>query len=367
MTTNSDNYITVQLNTAKMKKQQKRHGKHVLSFQEYIGMLLPFNVSNDNVIINQIGCITSGNEDDLFLVQTSENTYRMMPGPEFSPRLYRGQSEYYPNCKPSLFRDQYTYKDQIYWTIKRLDLFNLIKFHPAVNDIMMNWRFDGLQFDFNLQAIAQHYQYPTKMLDLTRSKKVAMFFATHDFSQGIDNPKAAVGNLAVLYTIDIAKMIKTRHKTTDMMPIGLDPFPRPFAQKAFGLELGKNENLEHFPGVYTEKFIVTEDLAQKYSDAVGGAISLFPKDPFEDLIDSLRQNKTVTYKSIELSIQNNLLPSELSYEDVKSIILNEGYKITNQPIQCPENDILKKTANEWRRRRDLYIKNIKYRGCSDPL
>ncbi|HET8791963.1 MAG TPA: hypothetical protein VFM75_12210, partial [Modicisalibacter sp.] len=40
----------------------------------------------------------------------------------------------------------------------RFELAYLLSGHPAVQD-MQQWRFEELSFDFNIQAIAQHYQY----------------------------------------------------------------------------------------------------------------------------------------------------------------------------------------------------------------
>ena len=339
-------------------------GKRLPKFSEYIEMLHPIECYNDYETLNNLGCVTSGNEDHCFLVQTSENGYRMVPGPEFGPRLYRGQAKHYSTCKPSLFRGQYSHEEAIYWTAKRIELLNLLMFHPAVQDIL-NWDFDGLHFDFNIQAIAQHYQYPTQMIDLTRSRNIAMFFATHEFSEGILNPKAAIGNLAVLYTVDIAQMFRNRKDSNTIMPLGLDPLPRPSTQKAFGLELDFKEDLESMPGVHTETFIVTKELANNCSDAIGGATSLFPPDEFEQQIDLLRDNNKIFYKAIEVAVKSDLMPVGYSIEKVKSILQEANFRITAEPFPIPSEEIINKTAIEWQKRRKTYLSNVKLRGVAN--
>ncbi len=74
-----------------------------------------------------------------------------------------------------------------------------------------------------------------------------------------------------------------------MVPIGLDPLPRPAAQRAFGLELAGGEDLELLEGVRADTFKVTEKLALACSERVGGAMALRPSDTFEKSIESLRK------------------------------------------------------------------------------
>ncbi|UZR30642.1 FRG domain-containing protein [Methylococcus mesophilus] len=198
------------------------------TLSEYLWMLNPICDSNDNGEINTIGFVTTGCMDEFYLVQTSEHGYRMMPGPEFGPRLYRGQTKRYPTCKPQVFRNLtpfnygQKYIEAIYWTAKRVELSVLLEHHPAIRDIMA-WDFDGLSFDLDIQALAQHYLYPTQMLDLSRSKDVAMFFATHEFFGDVKHPTAAIGSNAVIYTIDIKKMLHDQDTNYRLVPVGVDP------------------------------------------------------------------------------------------------------------------------------------------------
>lgn len=343
----------------------KEYGKRFPTLEEYISMLLPISLS-DNETISHLGAVTTGSDEDFYIVQTSDKGFRLMPGPEFSPRLYRGQSNHYPTCKASLFRGSYTYADAVYWTAKRVELGNLLVFHPALNDVM-SWDFDGLRFDFNLQAVAQHYQYPTQMLDLSRSKDVAMFFATHKFSEVFENPKPAVGSTAVLYTVDVAKLLKAQTGTDIIAPLGLDPLPRPAAQRAFGLELAEGKDLELLEGVHAETFIVTEELALLYSERVGGATALLPSDPFEEYIEFLRKNGTISKTAIETAVKVGLMPVGYSVSTVESILIKGGYQISDDIIQCPPETVINAATQEWKQRRKTYIERIKWRGIADPL
>lgn len=333
---------------------------------EYAEILLPMEGSLDDESVNQFGLVTTGNLDEYYLVQTSNSGYRMMPGPEFSPRLYRGQSKRYASCKPSLFRGDYQYIDLLYWTAKRVELGIILSRHPAVNDIM-SWDFDGLIFDFNLQSVAQHYQYPTQMLDLSRNRDIAMFFATHDFTISSSRPKPAVGNEAVIYTIDVKTLLNTEDEDHRFIPIGIDPLPRSAAQKAFGLELDISGDLEKMAGVHAETFIVTEELAIEAASKVGGYDGLFPFDPFEEHIATVKNSRKIALEAIDTAVSVGLMPLEYTSSIISNMLVSVGYVIDTASYVLPQPKIIAEAAYEWQRQRENYTRMIRWRGVSDSL
>lgn len=80
------------------------HGFRLPSVAEFAAMLTSIESPLDKHPVNNYGAITSFDDDYLFPVRTSESHFRFMPGPEFSPRLYRAQTEYCSSCTPSLYR-----------------------------------------------------------------------------------------------------------------------------------------------------------------------------------------------------------------------------------------------------------------------
>lgn len=79
-------------------------GKRLISVMEYAHMLMPMSFPNDDSWINRYGMVSKLVIDLLIPVVTSVGQYRFMPGPEFSPRLYRGQNQLFEKCAPSIFR-----------------------------------------------------------------------------------------------------------------------------------------------------------------------------------------------------------------------------------------------------------------------
>lgn len=350
----------------------KEYGARLLTLEEYVSTLLPIECPNDNETINHIGAVTTGDHDEYYLVQTSENGYRMMPGPEFSPRLYRGQTKHYPTCKAQIYRGinkenfDKKYADAIFWTAKRFELAFILHYHPAVMDVM-SWDFDGLTFDIDIQAIAQHYQYPTQMLDLTRSKDIAMYFATHKFVGENLKPEPALSQTAVLYTIDVKKILDSDGKKSRLVPVGIDPMPRSAAQKAFAIELGIYDDLEKLEGVNIETFIVTEELVSELQERIGRNKSIFPFDPFEEIIRSVRNSSYIDEESISLALEKGLIPGEYSFKDIVKILRKNNYKVGSYKYIVPDNDAISAANNEWLKRREEYLNKIRYRGAADPI
>lgn len=348
-------------------------GKRLPTLAEYVEMLLPIQGSQDDEQVNQFGAVTTGRQDEFFLVQTSPGRYRMMPGPEFSPRLYRGQTRRYPTCKPQLFRDinpynaEQKYSDLLFWNAKQYELARLMLHHPALRDIL-SWDFDGLVFDIDMQAIAQHYGYPTQMLDLTRRKDIGMYFATHALTGRESIAEPVIGSEAVLYTIDVRTLLENQKESElQIVPVGVDPLPRSAAQGAFALELSINEDLEQLPGVEVDTFIVSEELASTTGDKVGGSDHVFPYDPFEMAIAELRNSTNIDRAAIQAMFDHGRAPEGMDVLAVMDVITGGGYTVTAGGANVPDTTMLEAARQEWEKRRARYISRIKWRAAADAL
>lgn len=102
----------------------------------------------------------------LMLDATSAGQYLFMPGPKFSPRLYRGQSKFFATCTQSIFRAK-SDVDSPYWAVKSIEFSAAMGHHPATSDLMA-YHFTGLDFALRIQAITERYQYPTEPMDFFR-------------------------------------------------------------------------------------------------------------------------------------------------------------------------------------------------------
>lgn len=332
--------------------------KRLPTLAEYLSLLVPYG-DHDNAQINEIGLVTSGRDAIFTPVRVSNTKYSLVPGPEFCPRLYRGQTQDYGSCKAGLYRQRSSYGDWLYWKIKQVDLLGVIERHPAVLEMQRCWKIGGLGLGISLNSIAQHYGYKTDILDLTRSKNVAMFFATHDYVSNAWVP--AIGRRAVLYTADLKSLA-----AAGVFPIGIEPFPRPFAQRAFGIQLGPADDFSRMPGVKAEHFDVTEEIAQSAREALGNVSALFPHDPFDQFFDRQLGNRHVHKDSIAKAFLMGHL-HDMSYHDVEQHLYKANYTIATKPVEQPNDLTINAAEAVWCEMRNTYTQSIDVRYVADHI
>lgn len=341
-----------------------KFGARLPDIESYAHMLVSMACPTDNPGINDIGLVTAKTDDHYFLVESRQGYCQAMPGGEFSPRLYRGQTGFYSLCKPGVFRVK-SYADMAYWVMKAHELFLLLRHHPALAELgQPDFLVNGYSYDFNPYATAQHYGYPTHFLDLTRSYDMALFFATHHVHDEGRRIVPAVGETAVIYIVDLKSLvIDSGHR---IMPIGLDPLPRPAMQKAFALPLDIRDNFNEIDSVSYETFLVTEELASAVLERLGGVENIFPYDPFQDLITDFRDNKKIAMPAINLAYEAGLMPGDINDPNEVAKMLEEaGYIVTDNEQLPPFGDILEKSRQEWARRRESFYSRLHFRAVSD--
>lgn len=340
-------------------------GKRLISVMEYAQLLMPMNFPDDETWINRYGAVSELGVDLLMPVATSADRYRFMPGPEFSPRLYRGQNQFFSTCAPSIFRAA-SDVDARYWVAKSIELSAVMDRHPATSDLMA-YQVGGLDFALSIEAIAQHYQYPTQLLDFSRSRDVAMFFATcaYDQAGGVFSPLKS-GD-AVLFTVDFRELILQRGGQTSFLPLGLEPLPRPEAQRAIALRLGPGENLNDMPWVQHQAIEITPTLSHHYFEMFDGGKKLFPDNPFDDYIAALRTNRTLPLQALEFGLGQGLLPEHPEgVTGARNALKAAGYAVEDRAVDIDES-ILQDAADEWAVRKLNYFSRIRMRGVADHM
>lgn len=340
-------------------------GARLLSVMEYADLLMPMSFPDDESWINRYGIVSELGLDLLMPVATSAGRYRFMPGPEFSPRLYRGQNQFFSTCAPSIFRVA-SDVDALYWVAKSIELSAVMDRHPATNDLMA-YQIEGLDFALNIEAIAQHYQYPTQLLDFSRSRDVAMFFATCAYDQAGDVFLPLKSGDAVLYTVDFRELILQRGGQTSFLPLGLEPLPRPEAQRALALRLGPGENLNDRPWVQHQAIEITPTLSHHYFEMFDGGKKLFPDNPFDDYIAALRTNRSLPLQALEFGLGQGLLPEHPEgVTGARNALKAAGYAVEDRAVDIDES-IVQAAADEWAVRKLKYFSRIRMRGVADHM
>ena len=345
----------------------EEHGFRLPSVAEFVAMLTSIESPLDKHPINNYGAITSFDDDYLFPVRTSESHFRFMPGPEFSPRLYRGQIEYFSRCTPSLYREDPGLA-RLIRIIKWAELSLLLQQHPATLDLAHS-RIGPLRFDFNIRSIAQHYGFGTDLLDFSRSKDIAMFFATCREIDGSGEYVAAEpGSKTVLYTVAVKSMRESRRGNESwFLPLGFEPLPRPEAQAAVAISLFEGENLNDMPWATREEFKVTPDLSSRYLTMFDGGAKLFPADPFDDVVASLKNGPQIAEAALRIAFELGHTPEHPNgFSGACEKLEAAGYSIT---ADCPsiEPEKIEEASKNRAEASKRFYDRIKCRGVCDHL
>ncbi len=336
-------------------------GKQVLTLQQYALSL------SSEAGHNAYGLISDGDPNLLFVVSTRPGYYRLMPGPELGLLLFRGQVERASRkrCIPSLYRASFGGVEmrsikRLFWTLKIKELDSILRKHPAQIELSGS-TFEGLQFDYDYTSLAQHYGYPTGLLDFSRNRDVAMFFATCDFDNSQHRYIPLSSGTAAIYTINLREVIAQRGWS--VLPLGGDALPRPVAQYAFAISLAQGEDLDEMPWAEKIVFQITLDESQKYFDLFKGGELLFPTNSFDSFIASLRENNTISLNSILLGIANNTLPQHpQGLDGILNEFKNAGYKVSESDPVVPD-DIVCDAQKEWCANRTAFFGKARIRGC----
>ncbi len=341
-------------------------GVRLPSIEEFSADLVSMQVAEDACWISESGAITDTRIDLLMAVRTSEQHFRFMPGPEFSPRLYRGETSFHQMCVPTMFRDGISNVDRCFAIAKGFELSTLIDHHPATHDLN-KFRIGDLSFGFNIQAIAQHYGFKTGLMDFSRSKEVAMFFATCSHDPATETYVPLQEGTAVLYTADLKRLIEHRKGSADFLPLGLEPLPRPEAQRALAVRLNSGENLNDMPWVTREVLEITPDLSRRYFEMFDGGAKLFPVDPFDDHVHAIRDSKFLPLEVLAYSMYIGQVPAHpRGVDGARGELLAAGYEVERYSIAVHPATI-QAAAEEWERQRDAYYRRIRCRGVCDLL
>ena len=338
-------------------------GKRIPTIGHYAALLLPFEIEDDHCRINQLGCVASEDSDSLCVVQTDDNHFSLLPGPEFSPRLYRGQPAFYEECLPSLFRKPMTQIKYLTDLLKKYEFYKLMAGHPIVR-YLLDWRIDGNYFKVDMEGLATHYGFATAMIDLTRSKDVAMFFALCENIKGRYQPIVDESREVVLYTIDLKALMKSN--SSDFHVIGFQPLPRPDAQKAYSLWLGHRQNLNECHFVSKEILKVCRKESEKYFDMFEGGTKLFPNDIVDAMALELRQSMEIDREVLEVCFERHLIPKVWANASEVGKFLNEfGYVVSEKRLEFSD-EVRRKIVEKWNNTPPLHADKVKCRFVSEP-
>lgn len=315
--------------------------------------------------INRFGLV-SGNIDDFIAIKTDGNHFKIMPGPEFFPLLYRGQNKYHKKCYPPLYRKSLTEIDILIERIRIVQFEMLLKKHPAIKELE-NFKILDCVYKVDYEGLAQHYRFKTSLLDFTRSYEIAIFFARCKYNKSSDEyePLNANCESGVIYAIDLSAALKHMNSSQPIDIVGLQAIPRPGEQKAFSYRLARNEDLNKKPFIQIQRIEHDKKKSEEIFKQFDGGKKLFPKDDFiENKAKEIKKTDTLSREAFEITyrrhykgynskeLRNSLRRNGIFLKDVEITFTNEEISIMEQ---------------KWYEKRNDFYKRIHYRGVSQSL
>ena len=216
-----------------------------------------------------------------------ENGYiRLISGIEFSMHMYRGQTQVYPRCVPTLSRLEKV-EDQFLALCRRVTFEDAIGEHPMVS-LAERIRLLGSHLYVDREGLAQHYGLATDMLDVTGNFDVACFFATCTWSHedGRYLPVASDEASGVMYRITPTFMAGWDDTDGALGPVhivGWQPLPRPEQQRAFVVKMKPGQDFTSLPTVETFHFQHQAYISHRIWNAFDQGAALFPADAAAEL------------------------------------------------------------------------------------
>ena len=236
-----------------------------------------------------------------------ENGYiRLISGAEFSMQMYRGQTQMYPRCVPTLSRLEKV-EDQFLDLCRRVAFEDAIGEHPMVN-LAERIRLWDSPLYVDREGLAQHYGLATDMLDVTSNFDVAYFFATCTWSHedGQYQPVAPNKASGVMYRITPVLMTP-RDGTDDVLGpvhiVGWQPLPRPEQQRAFVVKMKPGQDFTSLPSVETFHFQHQAHISNRIWNAFDQGAALFPTDAAAELARRAESLSEFTESQIERAWQ----------------------------------------------------------------
>lgn len=304
-------------------------GKMLQNIDAYIACL------NDSVYaisdINHYGCVTNTQQSDGFYIATTKNTFGVVLGHEFNPFIYRGENKCYEHFIPSAFRYNLSQEDEqvrhCIDYIKKQELIKLFKRTPYFKRCQQFSVLD-CKFKFDFEAIAQHYEFISNYLDITKNLHTALFFAYTYQKNGKYYPITNFEEYSpTLYIGNLKKIYETYPENIKL--IGFQALLRPKMQKAMALQINQEEDIKYL----FEKFELPKSSAIAYEiyNTFQKGFLLFPTDYISKASREIKENHTLKSDLFNEYCNNHNLDKSLFLELIKK----NGYVLTNEECDMP--------------------------------
>ena len=255
--------------------------------------------------------------------------------------LYRGQSEFFDNCVPNMFRNKENVAERQFVddVIQTNELEVLLRQHPLVQLFERGFHLLHEFFFFRVDylGISQHYYNHTPLLDLTSDMEVAKFFAVTKFKMEEDRYEKYTGdNLGVLYYYDLAPDAFTDRPGRDYFveAIGKQLFMRSGNQSGFLIRLGAEQNFNKLPEVRYVFFRHDQNITERIFAESEEGNEYMPQEMlrthWHKRMNDENAMKEISLEALNLNFANN---PGLSHTSIRKTLEKQGFHISSKNKQ----------------------------------
>ncbi|MEI7843464.1 MAG: FRG domain-containing protein [Gallionellaceae bacterium] len=247
--------------------------------REQLG-IQPLNTGRQIYPFGMAGIVTDDMEG-LHAVSDEHGRTQLTSGTEFSMQVYRGQTQEYKSCLPSLGRAK-TPEEQLLALCRNIAFEDALAEHPFVR-LAEQSAFLGNSLFIDKEGLAQHYGLPTHMLDVSSNFDVASFFAACAWNSDKGwEPVTEAKHHGIIYRLT-PSAIDPSGDLGNFHIVGWQPLPRPEQQRASALRMKSGQDFKEIPSVECFRFRHRARVSVRIWKAFDEGRELFPADAAAEL------------------------------------------------------------------------------------
>ncbi len=330
-------------------------GKDLMSMKEYLA--IQKTMINSSWPVTPQGLV-SDNSFLGFMVKTANDKFRIQLGGEFDSYIYRGQNKDY-DFVPSLQRIDKNNNPEEFckkW-VKKEDFKRFFAQTPYYKRLSQMKAF-GNTFDFDLEAVAQHYGFGTDYLDTTTNFNVALYFAyTHTDNNGRTVPITDFSGYSP--TLYVAKSCDLCD--LDCPIVGFQATLRPVEQSAMAIKVEPKQAIKsRFKKIELPK---EPSFAEGIFNSFRKGTILMPDEPMVRIADGFQKEQLIATDLLEKCCHEYGFDMQQMVQKLQQ----QGYTLTDERPVITEEFICHAHIDISSRIIPWIAENIGIRGSSSNV
>lgn len=298
---------------------------------------------------------------------------------------YRGQSNYYPDSKPSLWRKGTRKRkgmqpaDQLVERLKLCELKLMIEDYPLThifrNGIYYKRRSGEMMLvplDVDAEALAQHYGIKTDLTDLTVDLWVAAFFAATEYHWETDTYTAIKDTKKHEYGVfyhyyDPSVPLPGDNREPSLRAVGMQPFGRPGNQAGYVLKMKPHQNMNRMAGFEKIKFRHVAEINKLIFNYSNCSRNFFPEELFQKKLLALR-NEEHRFSKVALEMAKEQYLKDYTDTWIEEIMAVKNITLVDRPLYLFSEREKKQALKYWKEHEREHLDKIMIREVySGPI